>query len=131
MCYNNHVAGLRVILDVFRAKESSTTDCDCTVTSGTPAKFNFSAYNNYQPGNNCGSTLVFIVNGNSKTGNCYVEDMQLASSNHTNTSVNIKLNDPQTAINTEYCVMIESGTICRFLKTFLRAIHKKDFSSNM
>lgn len=111
MCYNNNVVGPRVILDVFRAKESSTTECKCTVTSETPTKVNISTYNNYHPGRGCGSSLVFTENGNFKMANCYVDDMQLPSSNHTDTSVNIGINDPQTAINTEYCVMIESDVL--------------------
>lgn len=85
MCYNNHVVGPRVILDVFRAKESSTTNWECTVTSDKPTKFNLSTYNNYHPGPGCGSLLLFTVNGNFAPGICYVVDMQLPSSNLTGT----------------------------------------------
>uniref|UniRef100_A0A8W8JKM3 Uncharacterized protein n=1 Tax=Magallana gigas TaxID=29159 RepID=A0A8W8JKM3_MAGGI len=110
MCYNNDVVGPRVVLDVFRAKDSSTTttDCVCTVTSDTPTKFNFSNYNNYHPGTGCGSTLIFSVNGNFHPQNCYVDDTQLPSSNLTDTSVDISINGPKSAISTDYCVLIES-----------------------
>lgn len=102
--------GPRVVLDVFRSKESSTTDCDCTVTSGTPTKFNFSNFNNYHPGTGCGSTLMFTTNGEFASKQCYVDDFQLPSSNLKNTSVDIKINGPQSAISTNYCVLIETGT---------------------
>lgn len=110
MCYNNHVVGPRVVLDVFRAKDSSTTDCVCTVTSDTPTKFNFSSYNNYHPGKGCGSALIFSVNGDFHSKQCYVVDMELPSSNRTDTSVDISINGPKSAISTDYCVLIESGT---------------------
>lgn len=108
MCYNNHVVGPRVVLDVFRAKESSTTNCVCTVTSDTATKFNFSNYNNYHPGGGCGSTLMFSANGVFKLEQCFVDDMQLPSSNLTDTSVDISINGPKSAISTDYCVLIES-----------------------
>lgn len=113
MCYNNDVVGPRVVLDVFRAKDSSTTttDCVCTVTSDTPTKFNFSNYNNYYPGgNDCGSTLIFSVNGDFHPKQCFVADMELPSSNLTDTSVDISITGPKSAISTNYCVLIESGT---------------------
>lgn len=110
MCYNNHVVGPRVVLDVFRAKDSSTTDCVCTVTSDTPTKFNFSNYNNYHPGGGCGSALIFSVNGDFHSKQCYVVDMELPSSNLTDTSVDISISGPKSAISTDYCVLIESGT---------------------
>lgn len=113
-CFNvlqQHVVGPRVILDVFRAKESSTTNCECTVTSDQPTKFNLSAYNNYHPGPGCGSLLLFTVNGKFVPVVCYVDDMQLPSSNLTDTSVGILINGPQSVISTEYCVLIESGTV--------------------
>lgn len=108
MCYNNHVIGSRVVLDVFRAKESSTTNCECTVTSDTPTKFNFSNYN-YHPGTGCGSALIFSVNGDFHSQQCFVDDMQLPSSNHTDTSVDISITGTRSAISTDYCVLIESG----------------------
>lgn len=110
MCYNNHVTGSRVILDVFRAKESSSTDCYCTVTSDTPTKLNFSTYNNHIPGTGCGSTLLFIVNGNNIAKSCYVDDFQLPTSNRSDTSVNIQTSGPQSVISTDYCILIESGS---------------------
>lgn len=103
--------GPRVILDVFRARDSSTTDCGCTVTSETPVKFNFSTYNNYHPGIGCGSSLLFTVNGESISKNCHVDNMQLPSSNRSNTLVDINISGPQTAISTDYCVLIESGRV--------------------
>lgn len=114
MCYNNHVVGPRVVLDVFRAKESSTTECVCTVTSDTPTKFSFSNYNNYHPGGGCGSTLIFSANGEFASKSCFVDDMELPSSNLTDTSVDISINGPQSAISTDYCVLIESGTSLTF-----------------
>lgn len=111
MCYNNHVVGPRVVLDASRAKESSTTNCECTVTSDTPTKFNFSNYNNYHAGSGCGSTLMFTANGELASKKCYVEDMQLPSSNLRDTSVDININNPQSAISTDYCILIESGTV--------------------
>lgn len=114
MCYNNHVVGPRVILDVFRAKESSTTNCECTVTSDTPTKFNLSTYNNYHPGPDCGSLLLFTVNGNFAPEICYLVDIQLPSSNLTDTSLDIRINGPHSAISTDYCVLIESGTVWQF-----------------
>lgn len=99
MCYSNNVIGSRVILDVFRAKESSSSDCDCTVTSDTPTKFTFSTHNNLSPGSGCGSSLLFTVNGENVSRSCHVSDMQLPSSNHSETTVKIKINDPHSAIN--------------------------------
>eukprot|EP00105_Crassostrea_gigas_P028806 XP_011450564.2 PREDICTED: mucin-3A isoform X2 [Crassostrea gigas] len=110
MCYNNHVIGSRVVLDVFRAKESSTTNCECTVTSDTPTKFNFSNYN-YHPGTGCGSALIFSVNGDFHSQQCFVDDMQLPSSNHTDTSVDISITGTRSAISTDYCVLIESDVV--------------------
>lgn len=111
MCYNNHVVGPRVVLDVFRAKESSTINCECTVTSDTPTKFSFSNYNNYHPEPGCGSTLIFSANGEIISKQCYVEDMQLPSSNRTDTSVAININGPQSIISTNYCLLIESDVV--------------------
>uniref|UniRef100_K1QST3 Uncharacterized protein n=1 Tax=Magallana gigas TaxID=29159 RepID=K1QST3_MAGGI len=110
MCYNNHVVGPRVVLDVSRAKESITTYCVCTVTSDTPTKFNFFNYNNYHPGTGCGSALIFSVNGEFHSKQCFVDDDQLPSSNHTDTSVDISIPHPQSTISTDYCVLIESGS---------------------
>lgn len=120
MCYNSHVLGRRVILDAFRAKESGTTNCDCTVTSDTPTKFNLSSYNNYHPGSGCGSTLLLIVNGEFISKNCHVDNMQLPFSNRSDTLVDIKINGPQSAISTDYCVLIESGTVWQFPQTLLK-----------
>lgn len=114
MCYNNHVIGPRVVLDVFRAKESSTTDCVCTVTSDTPTKFSFSNYNNYHPGGGCGSALIFSVNGDFHSKQCFVDDIELPSSNHTDTSVDISITGTRSAISTDFCVLIESGTSLTF-----------------
>lgn len=129
MCYNNHVVGPRVVLDVSRAKESITTYCVCTVTSDTPTKFNFFNYNNYHPGTGCGSALIFSVNGEFHSKQCFVDDDQLPSSNHTDTSVDISIPHPQSTISTDYCVLIESGTSLTFspsnLRKKKRLIHKK------
>lgn len=69
-------------------------------------------------GNGCGSTLIFSVNGEFRSKQCYVDDDQLPSSNHTDTSVDISIPHPQSTISSDYCVLIESRTFDIFPKHF-------------
>ena len=63
LCYNNKEHGSQIVIDGSRAKESSTGNCQCTITSDNATQLNFSSYNNIQPGFGCGSTVRFQVGG--------------------------------------------------------------------
>lgn len=63
LCYNNNEYGSQIVIDGSQAKESSTGDCQCSITNDNATQLNISSYNNIQPEVGCGSTVRFQVGG--------------------------------------------------------------------
>ncbi|XP_061167493.1 mucin-5AC-like [Saccostrea echinata] len=106
LCYDNQISGGSVVvIDGYRAKDSSTTNCQCSVSSHKPSRLNFTNYNGNYPGKECGSTLRIQADGTSIPMNCFVTDNQLPING---SDVNINLENPQLASNTDYCISIVS-----------------------
>ena len=109
LCFNNQVTGSKIVIDGSRAKESSTGDCQCTITSDNATQLNFSSYDNIQPGFDCGSTVIFQVGGTYAPQNCFVSNVQFPYASPATVQM-----DNILSANTDYCIFVESGksTFC-------------------
>ncbi|XP_062616619.1 uncharacterized protein LOC134278325 [Saccostrea cucullata] len=106
LCYNNQILGRHVVIDAYRAKESSTTTCLCTVSSDKPNTLNFTNYNGVHPEKGCGSSVIVQADGTSFSMNCFVTDKQLQING---SDVKINLEDPRLTSDTSYCISVESA----------------------
>ena len=105
VCYNNKEHGSQIVIDGSRAKESSTGDCQCTITSDNATQLNISSYNNIQPGVGCGSTVRLQVGGATVSQNCFVDSLRVPYASPATVQM-----DNILSANTDYCIFVESGT---------------------
>ena len=113
MCFNNQATGSQIVIDGYRAKESSTGNCECTITSDNATQLNFSSYDGIQLGAGCGSTVIFQVGGTTVSPNCFVSDVQFPYASPATVQM-----DNQIAANTDYCISVESGKSTMFCEAF-------------
>ena len=109
LCYNNKEYGSQIVIDGSQAKESSTGDCQCTITSDNATQLNFSSYDGIQLGAGCGSTVRFQVGGTTVPQMCFVEKKQVPYASPATVGMENVL-----SANTDYCIIFESGksTFC-------------------
>nr|XP_022286725.1 mucin-22-like [Crassostrea virginica] len=103
LCFNNHATGSQLVIDGFRATESSTGNCQCTITSDNATQLNFSRYDGIQLDKECGSTVIFQVGGKNAPQNCFVEDVQIPYASPATVQMENLL-----SANTNYCIFVES-----------------------
>ena len=119
MCFNNQATGSQLVIDGFRAKESSTGDCQCTITSDNATQLNFSSYNNIQTEVRCGSTVRFQVGGNTVSQkNCFVDNRQVPYAS----PATVKMENVLSA-NMDYCILVKSGESTFFGEVFIVTFH--------
>nr|XP_022288453.1 receptor-type tyrosine-protein phosphatase alpha-like [Crassostrea virginica] len=103
LCFNNQATGSQIVIDGSRAKESSTKDCQCKITSDNATQLNFSSYSNIQPGVACGSTVSFVVGWTYAPQNCFVSNVHIPYAPPTLVEMENVL-----SANTDYCIFVES-----------------------
>ena len=114
LCYNNKEYGSQIVIDGSQAKESSTGNCECSITSENATQLNFSSYKNIQPEVGCGSTVRFQVGGITDSHNCFVDNRQIPYASPATVEM-----DNLLAANTEYCILVESGESTFFGEVFI------------
>ncbi|XP_062616618.1 uncharacterized protein LOC134278324, partial [Saccostrea cucullata] len=112
MCYSYQIVGHNIVIDAYRAKDSSTTYCKCRLTSDKPSTLNLTNYNGVHPGIGCGSTVMVLAGGTSMSMNCFVTGRQLPING---SDVDILIENPQLASDTRYCLSIESADLSAVL----------------
>ena len=118
LCYNNKEYSSQIVIDGTRAKESSTVDCQCTITSDNATQLNFSSYNNIQTEVGCGSTVRFQVGGITVSQNCFVNNRQVPYAS----PATVKMENVLSA-NMDYCILVESGESTFFGEVFIVTFH--------
>ena len=114
LCYNNKEYGNQIVIDGSRAKESSTGDCQCSITSDNATQLNISSYNNIQTEVGCGSTVRFQVGGTTVSQNCFVVSRQIPYASPATVEM-----DNLLSANTDYCIFVESGESTFFGEIFI------------
>ena len=126
LCYKNKKYGSQIVIDGSRAKESSTRDCECSISSDNATQFNISGYNNIQPGVECGSTVRFQVGGATVSQNCYVENRQIPYASPATVEMENVL-----SANMDYCIFVESGESTFFGEVFIVTFDLQVYLNNI
>lgn len=129
LCYQSSVTANRVVLDGFLTYQSSTTACNCTLTSSKSTTVRFKPLNSLHPINsNCGSNIRVQTGGNSFMISCFVSGTAPISPSQ---SVTLNFEKPPYAYDSNYCILLDKGKQLE-IKTNINNewyIFKLDFTS--
>lgn len=97
----------RVVLDGFLTYRSSTTVCNCTLSSSTSTTVRISALKNLHPyQTSCGSSIRVNSGATSLIINCYISgDFPVSSTQ----AVTLSFEKPPYVYNSNYCMLLSSG----------------------
>lgn len=108
LCYKTSasLAG-RVVLDGFLTSQSSTTTCECTLTSSISTTVRFAALNNLHPNYaGCGSIIRIESGGTAFIISCYVfGTVQISPSQ----PATLNFYKPLFTYDSSYCALLSSG----------------------
>lgn len=107
MCYQTSVTSNRVVLDGFLTYQSSTTACNCTLTSSKSTTVNLLALSNLQPNyGSCGSSIRVQSEGTPFILSCYVSGTVQVSPSQPAT---LSFDKPAFYYDSGYCMLFNSG----------------------
>lgn len=106
LCYKTSASANRVVLDGFLTLQSSTTTCECTITSSKSTTVSLVALNNLQPNHaGCGSEIRVQSGGAYFIFNCFVSGTVQISSSQPAT---LSFDKPAYSYQSDYCVLFNS-----------------------
>lgn len=107
MCYQTSATANRVVLDGFLTYQSSTTACNCTLTSSKSTTVRFAALNNLHPIHaDCGNSILIKSGGTALTISCFISgDVQVSPSQ----PATLSFDKPPYGYQSDYCVLISPG----------------------
>ena len=126
LCYNNKVYGGQIVIDGSRAKEFSTEDCQCSITSDNATQLNISSYNNIQPGVGCGSTVIFQVRAIHAPQNCFVSNVQIPYASPATVEM-----DNLLSANRDYFIFVQLGESTFFGEVFIVTFDLQVYLNNI
>lgn len=107
LCYQTSASAYRVVLDGFLTFQSSTTTCECTITSSKSTTVSLVALNNLQPNHaGCGSEIRVQSGGAYFIFNCFVSGTVQISSSQPAT---LSFDKPAYSYQSDYCVLFTQG----------------------
>lgn len=109
LCYKSSASANRVVLDGFLTYRSSTTVCNCTLTSSTSTTVRISALKNLHPyQTSCGSIIRVHSGATALIINCYISgDFPVSSTQ----AVTLSFEKPSFGYNSNYCMLLSSDNV--------------------
>lgn len=107
LCYQTSASANRVVLDGFLTYQSSTSACNCTLTSSKSTTVRFTPLNNLHPISAiCGSNILIHTGRTSFVISCFITGSATISPTQT---VTLNFQKPHYVYNSGYCMLIISG----------------------
>lgn len=105
LCYQTSASASRVVLDGFLTFQSSTTTCECTITSSKSTTVSLVALNNLQPNHaGCGNNIRVQAGGTFFIIGCFVSGtIQISSSQ----PATLSFEKPAYDYQSDYCVLFD------------------------
>lgn len=107
LCYQTSVTAKQVVLDGFLTYQSSTTACNCTLTSSKSTTVKLAALSSLQPKHgSCGSSIRVQSEGTIFLINCYILGTVMVSPTQPATLI---FDKPSYSYDSGYCMLLNTG----------------------